>query len=254
MILVLAGTQDGREIACQLGLQGYNVTVSVASEYGAALVQQAENVKVIQGKLQLADMKKFIMTMGISVVVDATHPFAKNVSENAIQACRETFIHYLRYERDSANVEGYSNVVLVDSYHEAVEKVNEMDGMVFLTTGSNSLDIFINGINDRTRIAARVLPGVQVMNKCIGLGLQPSQIIAMQGPFSRELNREMFKHYNTAVVVTKESGNIGGIEDKILAARDIGIPIIVITRPGIDYPLVVGTFEQVLERIEQWEK
>ncbi|MGE4283630.1 MAG: precorrin-6A reductase [Clostridia bacterium] len=253
MILVFAGTQDGRELAALLAARGYKTVVSVVSDYGAELVQPMQEIQVVKGKLQKSEMIKLFQDMDITTVLDATHPFARNVSENAIHACKEAGIYYLRYERPTEDYAGYDNVIAVESVKHAVDMLNKMEGRVLLTTGSNSLDIVTKGINEKDRIVARVLPGLEIMSKCIQLGLQPKQIIAMQGPFSRELNREMFKHCNAQIVLTKDSGSVGGTQSKILAAQDSGIPIIVITRPQVEYPLWAETFEKVLERLREWE-
>ncbi|WHH60582.1 precorrin-6A reductase [Petroclostridium sp. X23] len=253
MILVFAGTQDGRELAAYLEQHGYKAAVSVATTYGAELVSESENMAVIQGKLHKEDMLRVFNNMKISAVVDATHPFARNVSENAVHACEHAGIHYLRYERAKGDYKEFENVIVTQSFEDAIDRLNSMNGKIFLTTGSNNLKFVIKEINEKDRLIVRVLPGTEIMSRCMELGLQPKQVIAMQGPFSRELNREMFRQCNTAVVVTKDSGSVGGMENKLLAAQDLNIPIMVIARPNIDYPLIAATFEEVLERVKQWE-
>jgi precorrin-6A/cobalt-precorrin-6A reductase len=99
MILVLAGTKDGREIAERLKLKGFEVIASTVTDYGASLF--SEGIKVHKGALDELSLIDFIYKNYIDVVVDATHPFAKDVSINAINACNKTGIKYIRYERES---------------------------------------------------------------------------------------------------------------------------------------------------------
>ena len=72
----------------------------------------------------------------------------------------------------------------------------------------------------------------------------------MKGPFSREMNREQFLHYRADAVLSKESGSIGGLDTKIEAAVDLGIPILIWLRPMISYPLCVESAHEVLKVIQ----
>ena len=87
------------------------------------------------------------------------------------------------------------------------------------------------------------------MTQCETLGLSPKQIVAMQGPFSTELNVELFKHASAEVIVTKNSGQIGGADTKLEAAQILNLPVVMIERPKIFYPNLAETFEDVLNFI-----
>ena len=82
------------------------------------------------------------------------------------------------------------------------------------------------------------------------MGLTPKQIVAMQGPFSTELNVELFKHAGAEVLVTKNSGKIGGADTKLAAAKILNLPVVMIDRPKIFYPNVAKTFDEVLKFIQ----
>ena len=122
---------------------------------------------------------------------------------------------------------------------------------MFLTTGSRNLERFVKApaLKDCTLIA-RVLPTAEVVELCEKLGLTPAQIIAMQGPFSREMNRSMYEKYGADVIVTKNSGMVGGTDEKFQAAEDLGLPVVVIDRPVLDYPHLAHTFEEVLKFVD----
>ncbi|WP_418541629.1 precorrin-6A/cobalt-precorrin-6A reductase, partial [Phascolarctobacterium faecium] len=85
------------------------------------------------------------------------------------------------------------------------------------------------------RIALRVLPMLDSLSKALELGYKPANIICMQGPFSELLNIEMMRKYNSRYLVTKDSGSIGGFEEKAQAAAKAGAKLIVIARNGKEF-------------------
>jgi len=88
------------------------------------------------------------------------------------------------------------------------------------------------------------------MLRCQSLGLLPRDIIAMQGPFSYAMNKVMFADYEAQVVVTKDAGVIGGTDTKMAAARDLGIPVVVVRRPEIEYSCVAANYTEVKQILE----
>jgi precorrin-6A/cobalt-precorrin-6A reductase len=101
------------------------------------------------------------------------------------------------------------------------------------------------------RVVVRVLPDHQVIEKVRSMGVAPKDIVAMQGPFSKEMNRITFKMYNASVIVTKDSGRAGGTDTKIAAALQLKIPVVLIKRPKLleKDGDTVHTYEQVLEKV-----
>ena len=96
---------------------------------------------------------------------------------------------------------------------------------------------------------ARVLPTAEVIGLCEDLGLAPDQIVALQGPFSAALNRELFLRYEAEVIITKNSGTLGGTDTKVQAAAELGLPLIVIDRPPLAYDCLCSTFEEVRDNL-----
>ena len=89
----------------------------------------------------------------------------------------------------------------------------------------------------------RVLPLTQSILSCEEAGVPHRNIIAIQGPFSEELNKAVINEFEINVMITKDSGATGGFPEKIHAARDCGIPVIVITRPeeeGLGFDEIVN--------------
>ncbi|MCE5284662.1 MAG: precorrin-6A reductase [Pelosinus sp.] len=246
MILVLAGTKDGRELASRLKKNGFPVTVSVVSQYGKQLAEE-DSLTVEAGVLDETGLYQRLHAEGITLLVDATHPYAVNVSKNAIQASNKAGIQYLRYERAAVPLPDYAKLYSVTGFTEAADTAARLGQTIFLTTGSRQLKAFTSAPSlSKHRLVARVLPDAGVIAECLSLGLTPKDLIAMQGPFSHELNAALYKAYQADVIISKNSGAIGGSDTKITAAMELGLPIVVIDRPQIEYPQVAYTAEEVL--------
>lgn len=251
MILVLAGTKDGRELIALLAEAGYQVLASAFSQYGGELIN-LPNVHVHTGPLDSQGLAALITDHKIDILVDASHPYAVNVSQNGMLACKKTSIPYIRYERPRGILPEYEKLYAVSDYQEAIEKAASLGKTVFLTTGSRHLKLFQEAACLKEhRIIARVLPETSVLKECIELGFSPKNIIAMQGPFSHELNMALFKEYEADVIVTKNSGQVGGSDTKMTAAMALGLPLVVIDRPQIDYTKIVYTMDEVLQFIKE---
>ena len=248
-IFLMAGTEDGRKLAEFLLSKGFEVTASVVSEYGKKLLEQYPNIKINDRKLNVEELTEILKKEKFEALVDASHPYAVGATLTALAACEGTNISYIRFER-ATGFTARSGAYHVKTYEDAALKAAELGKNIFLTTGSKNLKIFVDNLKD-CNITARVLPTAEVLAQCENLGLTPKQIIAVQGPFSTELNIEMFKHAQAEVIVTKDGGAIGGIDTKIAAAQILKIPVVMIDRPKIDYPNVAATFEEVLNLIFQ---
>lgn len=246
MILLLGGTSDSQNIAKAFNKNDINFYLSVVSDYGESLAKSvAENI--IKGRLTKAEMVEFIQNHQVNKIVDATHPFAEEVSKNAISACEATATPYFRFERPSFSAEG---ILEVDSVKEACQKAQEYSGNIYLTTGSKTLGEFLKYL-PKNAIIARVLPTTEVMNAIEKLGLTTSQVEAIKGPFSRTLNRELLLHNKAGVMITKESGNAGGFLEKVEACHDLNIPCIVLRRKKINYPNKFSTIEELVHQVKE---
>ncbi|MDK2889076.1 MAG: precorrin-6A/cobalt-precorrin-6A reductase, partial [Thermoanaerobacter sp.] len=211
MIMVLAGTSDGREIVKTLASHGYRVLACAATPYGASLLEGSGALRVSGRRLSGAEIGRVIEENKVEILVDATHPYAVEVSATASEVCREKRVRYIRYQRPASPIKEHSLVFYVKSYQEAAVKAAELGEVIFLATGSKTLDVFWEAAKKRgRRVIARVLPHPDVLKKCLDLGLTPADIVAIQGPFSREVNLALLRHYNAGVLVTKDGGARGG--------------------------------------------
>jgi precorrin-6A/cobalt-precorrin-6A reductase len=252
MILVLAGTSDARELAVRIKETGYELLSTVVTDNAAKSMEEA-GIPVQVGRLTAADLVSLITEKGIQTVVDATHPFAEEASKNAMAAAQEAAVPYIRYERESLSAPGSEKLIIVDDYVQAAELAADKKGVIMLTTGSKTLKIFTDrllGLPDTT-LVARMLPRLDNMQKCEELGLEQKNIVAMQGPFSKELNKALYDHYNVTLMITKESGKVGAFDEKVEAALEMGIETIVIGRPRIDYGTKFSDYDSVLTQLKQ---
>jgi len=231
-ILIFSGTSDGRKMAENLAMSGHEVVVCVATEYGEQIMPENKRIKVHCGRMDEAHMHAFFASCNMDVVIDATHPYAKIVSENIKRVCERKNYVYYRLLRDSfSDVMDDENIVVVDDIVSAAKYLDNTDGNIFISTGSKELPQFIENISDKERLFVRVLPSASVLEDINRIGISGSQIICMQGPFSEELNYAMFVQTNSKYLVTKESGSAGGFIEKVNAAVRANMKVVVIKRP-----------------------
>jgi precorrin-6A/cobalt-precorrin-6A reductase len=246
-VVVMAGTADGRQIVSELAKLNIKVVATVTSSFGSELLEGCSGVDVRVGKLGAEEIASLIKRTGVSCLVDASHPYAREASINAIEACRKAKVAYLRFERREANFQ-YKGIIRVRSFDEAAEKLKKFAGNILLTIGSSNLKPFTQKVSDyRQRLFARVLSQSSVLAKCEEAGLTAHNIIAVKGPFTVEMNVEMLKYCEAKVVVTKDSGEPGGTSEKLEAAKLLGIPVILVERPRIDYGEVASSVEAVVD-------
>lgn len=251
MILVLGGTSDSLKICDRLYEIGISdFVLSVVTEFGRELAESHAK-DIINGKMDKDDMVDYIIKNEVRQVIDATHPYAVEVSRNAMDACEETDIKYIRFERKSQLEEiKYQGEYIVDTIEEACAMIlgNDSWENVFIATGSKNLGTYVKLLKTKF-LVARVLPTSEVIRSCEAMGLNADNLLAIKGPFSKDINVAMLKHAEVDVVITKESGFAGGFMDKIAACEELGIPIIIIKRKTIDYQRVVHDISEIEESI-----
>ncbi|MBC1570492.1 precorrin-6A reductase [Listeria sp. FSL L7-1426] len=248
MIFVLGGTSDSLLISDWLTETKQAFILSVATDYGEILANQhAENV--FCGRLSKEAMLEKWHGEKVHLVIDATHPFATIVSETAMDACKEADIPYIRFERTSEQTD---NTYLVNDINEACTVAAKLGQRVFLTTGSKNLPEFVDGLKQQ-HIIARILPVSDVIRSAEELGLVADQIIGMKGPFTTEANRTQLEMTGADVLITKESGKQGGFQEKLTAAAELNIPVIVIRRKKLNYPIEINHLTELPEILTQLE-
>lgn len=252
MILLLAGTSDARELAATLQSKGYSLLATVVTQSAANSLKEA-GIEVHMGRLDSQQLAMLAQNIQAKAVVDASHPFAEEASRNAMDAARFLKLPYFRYERPREAGYSYPLITKVQDYEEAAEQASHHQGVVMLTTGSKTLEVFTKKLLGKPGLTliARMLPRLDNMEKCEKLGVEQKNMIAMQGPFSRELNAAMYRQYGVTLVISKESGKQGSVDEKIEAAMELGIPVILIQRPGINYGTAYSDYQGVVEALKK---
>ncbi len=246
-LCVFAGTTEGRELVELLEGQPVAVTACVATEYGETLLTARENLTISAGRLRREEMEALLRREGFDLVVDATHPYAQEVTEHIAGACQGTETAYLRLLREEQGLP--EGAVWTPDAAGAAAYLSGRPGNILLTTGSKELGRFASIPGFAQRTYARVLPMEASLRACEAAGLSPAHILAMQGPFSREMNLAMLRAVSAAWLVTKEGGAAGGFQEKAEAAAEAGAGLVVIGRPpqrqGMDF---AGAAEEIRRR------
>jgi len=248
MILVLAGTKDSREIIKRLAAQDYEVIASVVTDYGFQLADEL-GIRVLQGELTESGLQKVIKESEIKMIIDATHPFATEISQTALKVSSQLGVSYIRFAREELDLADQSLITKVDSYQQAAKEAQQFD-RILLTIGSKNLSYFIDEVEDwSTRLVARILPMTRFIKRAENLGFSPQNLLALQGPFSKQLNQVLLEDYNIDVVVTKARGKTCGLDTKLAAARELEKQVILITRPDLSYPNQASSYQELLEKV-----
>ena len=286
-VLIYAGTTEGRELAQELAKERIYCDISVATEYGRQIMDEkiSPYICILQGRMTAEQMRRKYESEQYLAVVDATHPFATEVSVNIRESLRGLDIPYFRLGREKipgeagerqaggrqaggrqagerqaggrqageqqAEEQNYMARKYFQNTAACVEALKKTEGKIFLTTGSKELSVFCREETIRKRLVVRVLPGMESLRECVRNGLEGRQIIAMQGPFSKEMNLAMIRQYQASVLVTKESGKTGGEDTKLAAAGEAQIPSYIILRPDEKTPVM--DMDEVLEQIRRLE-
>lgn len=227
-ILIFAGTTEGRTLSETLAAAGISHIVSVATEYGEMVMKENPLVEIHRGRMDRDQMAEFIRKQGFSVIVDATHPYATVVTENIKAASHEVKIPYLRLRRETDEGNEDGDIQYFDSHEVCALALKNIHGNILLTTGSKDLAKYSCHEELRDRLYARVLPGLESLEICVNNGICGKQIIALQGPFSTEMNEALIRQFDISCMVTKKSGKSGGYSEKLEAAKNCGIPVCVI--------------------------
>jgi len=250
-IWVFSGTADGNALASRIAESGARVVVSTATSYGRELaLTRLPGVPVRSGKIGVNARRRELQVFRARAIVDATHPFATEISSQLITLGGELKIPYLRYERKV--VECSRPAIFCETMGEAAAKAIDLGERIFLATGSKDLQVFLShpGAN-ACHWFVRVAPEPESLESALALGIPRARLIAIQGPCSRELNETLWKDWQIDCVVTKESGAPGGFSAKADAAYSLGIPLIVVSRPRLNYPDVANDFDVVIDWLQK---
>lgn len=246
--LIFAGTTEGHELARHMKEKGIlkYAEFCVATEYGAEVLSDVKGVNIHTGAMDKKEIENVLGLGEYGLVVDATHPFARIVTENLKEATKAADVPYIRLLRSEETYDTDENVKIVESVEAAVKLLNKSQDSFLLTTGAKELKAFSAVENFSDRAVARVLPFYKSLEACAEAGLTTKNIIAMQGPFTLEMNTATMKQYKLKTIVTKSTGKAGGFYEKVALAEK-GYNIIIIGRPENE---IGETIYEVMKRLD----
>lgn len=220
MILVLGGTAEARALAGALHADGIPVTTSLAGRVTRPrLPDGATRIGGFGGPEALA---RWLIEHSTNAVIDATHPFAVQISASAGQACAATGIPLLRLERPGWSDRPGDRWIWVDDLEQAANTLAQLGERVFLTTGRQGLVAFA-GLRDAWFLIRCVDPPEPP--------LPPrSAVLLDRGPYTLDGELDLIDAHEIEMVVTKDSGGTD-TEAKLDAARERGLPVVIVRRP-----------------------
>ncbi len=235
-ILVLGGTRDARAICDALHDLGHGVTLSLA---GVTENPETVKCKVRVGGFGGAEgLRNYLQRENISVLIDATHPFAAQISANAAKAVEHLAITHLRLTRPAWAKPKGAIWIKAKSYEESA-RLLPPNARVFLAIGRKELAPFlsredISGILRMIELPAQIIPGRWIL-------------VRARPPTSVEPELELMKHHRITYLVSKNAG--GPASHKLDAAAQLGIPAIMIARPAKRGGKVFGSVGEVIHEL-----
>lgn len=219
-VLVLGGTADGRELCAVLRTAGHEVVESVAGRTAQAREAAGARVGGFGGASGLAD---YLRSAQIAAVVDATHPFAAQMSSNAALAGGQAGVPVLRLARPGwRDHELADQWVWVPDHSGAAQQAARHSGLVLLTVGRQPLPAY----HDLPAVLARV---AEWQDAAIPAGWR---VLEARGPFSLAAELELLGSEQIAALVSKDSGGTHTAA-KLDAAHQLGVPVIMVARPEL---------------------
>ena len=233
-VLVLGGTLEASRLAQALAQAGVDGIFSYAGRTDAPIAQPLPTR--VGGFGGVAGLQAFLQTERITHVVDATHPFAAQISSNAVQTCASAGVPLLALERPAWQAQSGDVWQHVPDIDAAVQALPAEPARVFLAIGRQHVAPFL-ACSQHWYLLRLVDPVLEVP-------AERGHVVLDRGPFTLEGDRALLQVHGITYVVSKNAGGAGA-QAKLMAARERGLPVILIDRPFIPARPTVSTVEGV---------
>ncbi len=245
-IWLIGGTQESANLAVAIAQRQIRCIVTVTTNSAKLLYPDVNGLQVWVGRLSIEQLGEFCQQQQIVAILDASHPYAVEISQIAIAASQAYHLPYLRYERPVVKVEADRGVIYLDSFESLLAGDYLTHHRVLLTVGYGPLPMFQSWQN-RATLFARLLPSTTALEVALQAGFTPDRLICLRPPISADLEAALWQNWQISMVVTKASGSAGGEDVKRTVAAQLDIPLIVIKRPLVTYPQQTSDVSAAIE-------
>ncbi|ABE39549.1 precorrin-6A reductase [Rhodopseudomonas palustris BisB5] len=235
--MILGGTADASALAATLAVDApVDAVLSFAG--------RTDNPKLppipwrIGGFGGVAGLINYLRDEKIDRVVDATHPFAAQMSRHAVIACDAAGVPLLALARAPWQPVAGDRWIEVDDLPQAADALGAQPRRVFLGIGRQNLDIF--AAHPQHAYLVRLVDPPRGP-----LPLPNVELVVARGPFDLAGDRAMLEAHRTEIVVAKNAGGDAAVA-KITAARELGLPVVMVKRPAVPARRTVATVAEVL--------
>jgi precorrin-6A/cobalt-precorrin-6A reductase len=236
-LLILGGTGDAAKFIAQAAaLPGVEVISSLAGRTPKPNMPTVGQVRV-GGFGGEAGLLKFLQDEYIDLLIDVTHPFAAQISWNAANAAKAQGIPHLLVNRPGWEQQPDDRWIAAPTHEAAAALLPELAKRVFLTIGRQELAAFAH-LQNLWFLMRMITPP----DPPIPFG----EVILQQGPFSVEAEIKLMQRHGIAAIVSKNSGG-NATYAKIIAARELSIPVVMIPRPILPETEIVESIDAALD-------
>ncbi|WP_395543577.1 cobalt-precorrin-6A reductase [Neotabrizicola sp. sgz301269] len=236
-VLLLGGTTEASLLAQALAQAGIAAVFSYAGRTGAPIAQPLPTR--IGGFGGAEAMAKALREGGFTHLVDATHPFAAQISANAVAACAETGTPLIALQRPAWTAQDGDRWTRVADTAAAVAALPDAPARVFLATGKQGLLPF--ALKSQHQYLLRLVDPPEAP-----LPLPHASVVIARGPFDAEGDKALMIGHRITHLVAKNAGGLGA-EAKLIAARALGLPVILIDRPTLPPRSEVASVAEVID-------
>jgi len=235
-VLLLGGTTEASALASALAERGITAVFSYAGRTAQPVAQPLPTR--VGGFGGVAGLQAYLESERISHLIDATHPFAAQMSRHAVQACAATGVALLAYQRPPWQAGPGDDWQTVPDLASAVAALPDTKSRIFLAIGKQHLADFAAKPQHHYLL--------RLVDPAGALPLPDAEAVVARGPFTYAGDLALLQSHRISLIVAKNAGGMGA-RAKLDAARTLHLPVILIDRPAVPARAVAGDIGEVLD-------